>query len=679
MACLLATVLWAMPLAAAEHKTAASKQADDESLPWAFCPLTSPAVPPVKDAAWARDDLDRFVLAKLEAKGLQPNPDADRRTLLRRVAFDLIGLPPTQKELAAFVDDPAGDDEALARAVDRYLAYPQFGERWGRHWLDVARYADNTGRAWNAPLTYAWRYRDWVIDAFNRDLPYDQFITQQLAGDLLPAATADERRSQLIATGFLAVGAHDLQNLSYDQFKFDVIDDQIDVTTRAVLGLSISCARCHDHKYDPVTMRDYYALAGVFQSLQMLPGVAHQRESGGEGYVHPSRLLVLPAASASASQWSLADAARETMALPPGVHSMGDYQDQWRTGERDIRFTTADNVAMGVVAAEPRDCAIRLRGEHWDLGEDVPRGDLHIPGLPRGPQVAGDSGGRLELARWLTSDEQPLAPRVITNRVWRHLFGAGIVRTVDDFGANSEPPTHPELLDHLAWRLRADGWSLKRLIRSIVLSRSYRMSSASQAAAQEADPANSLLWRMNVRRLEFEPLRDALLDAAGTLTLERPEGIQVAGIGGKSSKSQVRSLLPIDAPYRTVYLPVLRAKLPDEFTTFDFPDPCLLQGQREVTTVAPQALFFLNSALVVDCARGMADRLLKAEIEVDAARVDWIYRRLFARPAGSEEVAAALALVNQLEPPASQQASQSYRYRTLIQALFASAEFRYLR
>ncbi|WP_254513023.1 DUF1549 and DUF1553 domain-containing protein [Anatilimnocola floriformis] len=662
-------ISWALAIPGNAQPRAA-KAVDYDSLPWSFRPLVKPAVPTVKDQAWPRTNADRFVLARLEKKGIKPNADADRRTLLRRLSFDLTGLPPTQRELAEFVDDNASDDVALARAADRYLKSAHFGERWGRHWLDIARYADSTGRAWNAPFTYAWRYRDWVIDALNRDLPYDQFITQQLAGDLLPAKTAQQRREQLIATGFLAIGAHDLQNLSYEQFRFDVIDDQIDATTRAILGLSVSCARCHDHKYDPIKMRDYYALAGVFQSLDLRPGVAHQRESGGEGYLHPSNLLALPSSDAEVARVL-------SVSLPAGIHSMSDYQDEWRTGLRDIRFTTASNVAMGVTAAEPRDCAIRVRGEPQDIGDDVRRGDWQLPGLPRGPQVAASSGGRLELARWLTAANQPLTPRVMANRVWQHLFGVGIVRTVDDFGMNSEEPTHPELLDHLAVELRDNGWSLKQLIRGLVLSRAYRLSSVHQPSAAEADGSNSLYWRMNLRRLEIEPLRDSLLEIAGRLELDPPAGIQIAGIGGKSPQSQVRSLLPFSSNYRSAYLPVIRAKLPEELTTFDFPDPCLLQGQREVTTVAPQALFFLNSDFVVECAHDTARRMLDLNLKDEQAHIDWIYRRCFARPATAAEEKAALKLVHELQPSARD--AETYRWTALIQALFATAEFRYLR
>src|SRR5262245_34225652 len=429
-------------------------------LPWSFQPLARPKVPAVSDAAWPRDDIDRFVLAKLEAAKLSPNPDADCTALIRRLAYDLTGLPAGERELEA----------AYEALVDRYLDSPRFGERWGRHWLDVARYADNTGRAWNAPLTYAWRYRDYVIDAFNDDKPYDRFIIEQLAGDLLPARTVAEERENRIATGFLALGAHDLQTLSHEQFVLDGIDDQIDVTTRAFLGLSVACARCHDHKYDPVTMRDYYALAGVFYSTTMLPGVAHQRDSGGGGYVNPAKLQVL------------STAAGRPAAGASGTHSMDDYQERWRAGERRILFTTDPNLAMGVEARTPRDCEIRQKGEPADRGEAPPRGDLRISGLPRLPSVPDDASGRLELARWLTSVENPLTARVMVNRVWQHLFGDGLVRTVDDFGVNSQPPVQRELLDHLATRFREDGWSVKRLIRAFVLSRTYRQSSATQSA-----------------------------------------------------------------------------------------------------------------------------------------------------------------------------------------------------
>jgi hypothetical protein len=639
-------------------------------IPWSFRPLEAPAIPRVERTTWPQNDIDRFILARLEAAGLAPNAPASRHTLIRRVAFDLTGLPPTPEEVEAFLADRSPDYEAFARVVDAYLRSPRFGERWGRHWLDIVRYGDSTGRAWNAPLTYAWRYREYVIDSFNADKPLDQFVTEQLAGDLLPAKSLAQRREQLIATGMLALGAPDLQSLSHEQFVLDGIDDQIDVTTRALLGLSVACARCHDHKYDPVTMRDYYALAGIFYSTQILPGVAHQREFGREGYVHPSKLQVLPVSLKSKA------------VLPQrvsGIHSMGDYQDVWRQGERKIRFTTDPNLALGVRDDEPLDCAIRIQGEPTSRGDTPPRGDLEIAGLPRLEKIYDDESGRLQLARWIVSDDNPLTARVLSNRVWQHLFGVGLARTVDDFGINSEPPTHPELLDYLALQLREREWSIKQLIRSIVLSKTYQLSSAGQPAAQEKDPANELYWRMNRRRLELEPLRDSLLAVAGRLSNERPEGIQVAGIGGKSRLSQVASLLPFDSPYRTVYLPVIRAGLPEEYGTFDFPDPCLLQGQREVTTVAPQALFFMNGAFVVGCMRDAADELLESRLSSERERIDWAYQRTLQRPPTPEEAAEAATLVRSLQPSSGEADPERYRWATLIQALVSTAEFRYVR
>ncbi|HEX5104315.1 MAG TPA: DUF1549 and DUF1553 domain-containing protein, partial [Pirellulaceae bacterium] len=560
--------------------------------------------------------------------------------------------------------------KAFEALVDRLLASPRFGERWGRHWLDIVRYGDSTGRAWNAPLTYAWRYRDYVIDSLNADKPLDQFVTEQLAGDLLPAKTVAQKREQQIATGMLALGALDLQSLSHEQFVLDGVDDQIDVTTRSLLGLSIACARCHDHKYDPVTMHDYYALAGIFYSTEPLPGTAHQREFGREGYVHPSHLRLLPISL------------QPKAALPErvgGIHSMSDYQEVWRQGERKIRFTTDPNLAMGVREGDIRDCEIRRQGEPSDRLEAPPRGDIRIPGLPRMDAIDADSSGRLELARWIMADDNPLTARVLANRIWHKLFGTGLVRTVDGFGFNSEPPTHPELLDHLATQLREDGWSLKRLIRSIVLSHTYQLSSAGQPAALAKDPQNDLHWRMNRRRLELEPLRDSLLAVAGRLTTERPAGIQVAGIGGKSRLSQVASLLPLDSPYRTVYLPVIRSGLPEEYGTFDFPDPCLLQGQREVTTVAPQALFFLNGDFVVRSAREAAGELLESGPTSDDQRVTWAYQRVLQRPPTADETAEAIKLIHGLEPDAGERDPVRYRWSALIQALLCSAEFRYLR
>ncbi|MBA4020196.1 MAG: hypothetical protein C0483_23800 [Pirellula sp.] len=663
---------------------------------WSFQPLKAPAVPQPTDTAWPRDDVDRFLLTRLETAKITPNPEADAAALCRRVTFDLTGLPPTEEELATFVrsfspspspslsvSQSATRDEETRRLgerekayealVDRLLASPRFGERWARHWLDVVRYADSVGRSWNAPFTYAWRYRDYVIDAYNADTSLEQFILQQLAGDQLPASDPAARRTNLTATGLLALGTAELRPESHEQFLMDRVDDQIDVTTRGFLGLTISCARCHDHKYDPVTTRDYYALAGIFYSTYTLTGQGWQGDSGPGGYVDASRLVRLPALSGSAASLYTPGSEGED------VHTMGDYQRLWSGGLRNIRYATDPNVAMGVTDDAPQDCPIREKGEPYARGEVPPRGDLRIPSLPRLPPIPPNSAGRLQLAQWIASKQNPLTARVYVNRVWRHLFGRGLVRTVDDFGSTGEEPTHPELLDHLAATFTADGGSTKRLIRRLVLSSAYRTSSAGDTPSGENDPANELHGRASLRRLEWEPLRDALLSAAGTLELERPQIVPVSGIGGKAGQSAARSIFGLDAPYRTIYLPVIRGGLDETYGTFDFPDPAQIKGDRETTTVAPQALYFLNDEFVVDCCQAAAARLLEAPGLDDVGRVRLAYLRLLGRTPSADEIAAVRDFASSLQPDAAARDATTYRWTALVQALVASAEFRYLR
>jgi hypothetical protein len=640
------------PLLVADDGATASASASSH---WSFQPIRDPSPPAVRDKAWVRDDLDRFVLARLEQAELPPSPDADRHTLLRRVAFDLTGLPPSLDEIRDFVDDPAPLDTALARATDRYLESSHFGERWGRHWLDVARYADSVGRNWNAPFTYAWRYRNYVIDAFNSDKPYDRFLTEQLAGDLLPADDLDSQRKQLIATGFLALGPTDIIIPEGEELMMDRIDEQIDVTTRAILGLTVSCARCHDHKYDPITMRDYYALAGVFYSTRTWSG---QRRGN---YVSDDDLLLLPS--------------RDGRKSPiPGVHSMADMTREHREGGwREVLWTTDPNLAMGVSEGRMRDCPIRLDGDAWKQDEAPPRGDFNIAGLGGLKNTGPDESGRLQLARWITAPENPLTARVMVNRIWRRLFGRGLTPSMDNFGATGQPPTHPELLDHLATRFQ-QSWSVKSLIRSIVLSRTYRQGSEANSAAGEADPNNAFYGRMNLRRLEMEAVRDSMLAASGRLTFRRPDGIQVAGTGGKGKWGVTRSLLSIHSPYRTVYLPVLRSLTPEMYSTFDFPDPAQVQGARETTTVAPQALFLMNSDFALDCAEDTASRLLDDDRLNEVERVERLYLWLLGRPPVAAEIDSSLDLVNGL----SGDDSERYRWSVLIQALMISGEFRSL-
>jgi hypothetical protein len=636
-----------------------------EDLPWSFTPLLRPTVDATASGDWARDDLDRFIATDLAEAGLRPNGDADRAALLRRAAFDLTGLPPTPAELEEFLRDPAPTPTAFAKVVDGYLASPRFGERWARHWLDVARYADSVGRTWNAPFPYAWKYRDWVIASFNSDKPYDRFIAEQIAGDLLPASTVAQRRDQIIGTGFLALGSLTLNSGGGEPFSLDQIDDQIDATTRGFLALSVACARCHDHLYDPIAQLDYYALAGIFQSSWTYPGQAHQSNHTSAGYLDPEMLVSLPKDLASP-----VDRVRE---IPDGVHTMGDLRQFG--GKAPPPYDLAPDWAMGMREGEPRDAELRVGGIASDYGEAPPRGKFDLPGLPPFPNVPADASGRLELARWIASPTHPLTARVMANRVWQHLFGRGLVETVDNFGTTGREPSHPELLDHLAIRLVENGWSVKKLVRSIMLSRTYGLDGGAQPVALEKDPDNTLYWRSTPRRLELEPIRDSLLFVSGALEMEPPAPGHLSGMNSRGN-GRLRSSLHFGSPYRTVYLPVLRDLLPDEYATFDFPDPSGVNGLRHVTTAPPQALFFMNSEFVDDAAARTADHLI-ATVGDESARIVAAYRLILGRDPLAEEKNEAAALLAALDG-SGRQDPEHHRWSAFLQSLFATAEFRYV-
>lgn len=615
----------------------------DNPTPWSYQRLQRPAIPATKDTAWPKDDLDRFILARLEKENLRPIGDASRATLIRRASFDLRGLPPSQSEIEAFLRDPSPDDAAFTKVVDVFLQSERFGERWARHWLDVVRYADSVGRVWNAPFLYAARYRDWVIDSLNADKPYNRFVAEQIAGDLLPAKTVLQRRDQIVGTGMLALGSMNVQEGDYEQYLLDQVDDQIDVVGRAFLGLTLACARCHDHKTEPVTMRDYYALAGIFYSSRTLSGTPNRNDGVAGGYVSPEALVDLPT--------ELDEAVGPPQKLPAGIHSMDDIRELGNP-KQTIRYDHDPHFCMGVIDADIKDCEIAIGGDPHDRDTAPARGEMKLPALPPMPKVPAQSSGRLEFAQWLTQPTHPLTSRVMVNRLWQHLFGEGLVRTPDDFGITGADPTHPELLDHLAIRFVTNGWSVKKMIREMMLSRTYRL--ATTGNPEHPDAGNKLRWRQNPKRLELEPLRDTLLQLAGQLTLDRPEGIQVAGTGGKGRHGVTRGLLGIEEPYRTIYLPVVRDNIPELFSTFDFPGPTQIKGQRDVTTVAPQALFFMNNPFVEQLAAQIAD---KAGKDTKA-----IFKLILGRDPTTEEITDARDLDDQ----------------TLVQALLGTAEFRYV-
>jgi hypothetical protein len=587
---------------------------------WSLVPVANPAAPKVADGAWPRQDADRFILAKLEEKKLKPAADADRALLARRLYFDLIGLPPTPEQIDEFVKDT--DAKSVEKLVDRLLASPQFGERWGRYWLDMARYAESNGNADNTPFPEAWRYRDYVIRAVNEDRPYDRFIQEQVAGDLLTPLTGQSKDELLVATGFLALTSKPRAQNNPD-YKFDLIADQIDVTSRSVLALSVMCARCHDHKFDPISTKEYYGLAGIFDSSVMLFGPLAR----GGGKNQP----------------------------PTGMHSL-----------------PAGGEAMGIKEGTPQNCKVCIAGESTKQGEMAPRGFLKVATPGEAPAIKSGSG-RLELAGWLTAKDNPLTARVAVNRIWMHLFGQGLVKSADNFGFLGERPSHPELLDHLAAKFMTDGWSTKKLIRYLVLSRTYQMASGHNADNYKADPDNILRWRMSQRRLDAEAFRDATLAISGQLTLTPPAGSLAVVAGGKGKQGGTGSK---DARCRSVYLGIVRgAPLPESLSLFDVANPNIVVARREETTVPAQALYLMNSPFIRDQAHAAGKRLLAEKLE-DSDRIDLAYRMFYARSAAPAEKERAAKYLTAM---AKTLGSSTDAWASFCQVLIASAEFRYLR
>ncbi len=702
---------------------------------WAFQPIRETKVPVVNDAAWARDDIDRFLLAKMAAQGLKPVADADPIALIRRVTFDLNGLPPTPAEVAEFVKarnvNPSAAYESL---VDRLLASPAFGERWGRHWLDVARYGESTGSARNLPYPHAWRYRDYVIDAFNSDQPFDQFIREQIAGDLLPAKDQLQRDQQLTATGFLALGVRDVNQRFKIRFVMDNIDEQIDAVSRAFLALTVSCARCHDHKFDPIPTTDYYALAGIFQSSDVCAGLRNKMGGGGLDY-YDTNLLISLSGRGGANAKALAkieDAKSRLAKARANLLEIAENPDKIPAGpEREKKMTAArkqvtsiqqelislsDPAAHGPVAMGVRDakiiadCDIRIRGEAEKLGPTVKRGFLSAFDVPGTPKINPDQSGRLELAHWLASAKNPLTARVIANRVWHHLFGQGIVLSVDNFGVTGDTPSHPELLDHLATRFSSPlagrasdgpfnpslarpanegmGWSIKRLVRTIVLTRAYQLGADTPAANVKLDPANRLVWRHNPRRLSAEEIRDAMLAASGKLDRTRPKGSPAMDfkVTELSNVSPLAKQLEEEAKKsvrRSVYLPLVRLITPKSLEVFDFAEQGLVTGSRDTTTVATQALYLLNDPFVRQQSQGLAARVLSEKTLNDDARITMAYRLALARPATTKEAERAVSYITDYENAAGEEKSvpnpRNAAWASFCQALLASAEFRYVR
>ncbi|GEP45187.1 DUF1549 and DUF1553 domain-containing protein [Brevifollis gellanilyticus] len=567
---------------------------------WSFVPPKAQPLPQVKDRSWPRERVDHFILSRIEKGGLTPSPEAEVRTLLRRVFFDLTGLPPSPEEIRAFLADSRPG--AYERLVDDLLGRRAFGEKMASQWLNLARYGEDqahqVGNNTSLNLPNAWRYRDWVVAAFNADLPYDAFIQKQLAVDLIEP----QNKEDLPALGFLGLG-HKLYSRGRLDVQAEEWAEQVDTVSQTFLGLTVACARCHDHKFDPITSRDYYAMAGIFASM------------------------------------------KKVSLRPDGK----DEEDK----------TNADKMDPGtlhIVRDEnPRDLPIYERGDVESPGGTAPRGWLQV--LSPGDPVKFQQGsGRAELARRIADASNPLTARVMVNRIWDMLFGRPLAHTSSNFGSMGDKPTHPELLDDLAIRFMRDGWSVKRLVRELVLSATYRQSCSGSAANAQLDEANASFWRMNRRRLGIEPWRDAILSIAGTLTLE----------GGPS--------LSLDSPAhhkRTLYSQVSRKELNKTLMLFDYPDANVHAARRSESSTPTQKLFVMNSVFMIEQSKKLAHRLQQSASD-DPARIRFAYELLFAREPQPEELAIATEF---LQEPAE---SSLTAWEQFAQALLATNEMIYV-
>lgn len=672
------------------------KPASPEEL-WSFQGVVNRPAPKVLQADWPQSDVDRFVLAKLGEAGLEPLGDAPARTIIRRLHLDLTGLPPSPGVIEEWSSRP------LLELADELMATPQFGERWARHWLDTARYAESNGNNRNRVFRYAWRYRNWVIDAFNNDKPYDQFLKEQLAGDLMPAANPEQRKQQRIATGFLAIGPKPyfptivpFDPEEPDRARYDWAAEQVGATFSGMMGLTVGCARCHDHKTDPLPTRDYYSLAGIFRSTEPRFGMWYHLFGVGEGQVQRDFLY----------DWNLLVLNDELMdqitplqeKYKPLVfeeHQIELHKRHWpeqikrmeakiRNGknlspeaiaglEKNIAerseqlaeeakrlpilqaekqklkdaFEFAVDQAMGVEDAEkPADVHVRIGGEHDKRGELAPRGfltSIKFEGAPK--SINPKQSGRLELAEWIAHPNNPLTARVAVNRTWHRLFGRGIVNTLDNLGVSGDLPTHPELLDHLAHKFVHEfGWSQKRLIRYLVSSRVYRLASdesLATAAHFETDPQIALYWRTAPRRVEAEVVRDSMLAVSGRLDLERPTGSQLVNFEYHADivhPERVKALEELGGNHRTIYVPTLRGHRHRLYDLFDYPDDESVNSARSITIVPTQSLFLMNNPLVKRYASDLADRVETESGTEARAKLERLYKLCFGRSPSADEV-----------------------------------------
>jgi hypothetical protein len=605
---------------------------------WAFRPVQDPAPPRVSAAEWRQSPIDAFIKAKLDAEGLVPLPRASKLALIRRATYDLTGLPPTPEQIDAFLKD--GSPKAFEKVVDRLLASQQYGEKWGRHWLDVARYADTAGDNADFPVPSMVRYRNWVIEAFNRDLPYDEFVREQLAGDILAdRGNIEDYQQKNIATGYIA----NSRRFGSRAAEFHLtIDDTIDNLGKGILGLTVGCARCHDHKFDPIPTADYYALYGIFKSTNY----AH---AGTEIYPHTYGFTALdPGQSAELKRYET-----ELSGLDNRIEDMKAGRIKFATPEEKkkaeqenrerVRKLAAEypyfQKIYGVTEGKPVDARILVRGEPQTLGPAVPRGFLTILGGQKLPPEEKGSGRR-ELAQWITDSKNPLPARVMVNRIWQWHFGRGIVATPDDFGTRGEAPSHPELLDYLASRFVEGGWSVKKMHRLIMLSRAYQTASGDNTADELKDAKNAFLWRYPRRRLDAEEIRDSLLAVSGNLD-QAPGGEHPFTQEMTWRYTQHVPFIAAEEKFannkRSVYLMQQRIRRQPFLDLFDGADPNAETGTRPLTVTALQALYTMNDAFFHAQAAALAKRV-ETSATGETERLRFAFRVLYGRAPAADEV-----------------------------------------
>ena len=688
-----------LTLAAVAHAEATDIDAGREH--WSFQPLRRPMLPEVKDDGWVQNPIDRFVLARLERAGLQPAPPAALRDLQRRYYFDLIGLPPPTDRIDGWTAAAERDPQfAIRLLIDRLLSSPHYGERWGRHWLDVVRYADSNGLDENAAHANAWRYRDYVVRSFNADMPFDEFLVTQLAGDLLTADDHAQRRDRLIATAFLSLGPKVLAEPDKMKMEMDIIDEQIDTTGRALLGLTLGCARCHDHKFDPIPTRDYYALAGIFKStktMETLDTIAKWNENS-LATAEQKKLKEEHSALMDAQQKEIAayiEKANQELLQGEKLEKLSEkpeekYPQATQEKLRELRATLEHlesiaptlPTAMGVTEGTVTNLPVFIRGNYEATGEVQPRRLPHVLVAGEVTPFGDKASGRLELARWIASPANPLTARVIVNRVWRWHMGRGLVATIDNFGQQGERPSHPEMLDWLAVWFVENGWSIKKLNRLILSSATYEMSGQVSIDALEKDPANRLYSRAPLRRLEAEPLRDTLLDISGLLDKRVGGYVWTFKNYDLVFNHTSEDATTYNSNRRAIYLPIIRNNVYKLFELFDFPDSGSVSGDRTATVTAPQALFMMNSPLVLRAAEALAEQLLRDQTTDSATRVKALYARVYNRRPTELETRRALGFVNQFAADRHASDPEQARlaaWQALCQAIVSANEFIYLR